>query len=644
MAPHDRMKSQSEISGTVEKLVEHQRKWILRLGENNLPASVRKYADTISDPTPSSSSRRRWLQAMGAGAMLSVAGCAEDEPADPGQNGQTGSGGEEGVVFSTTTSTSDPSRINFNAYHPDHSVGDAFWQFMSHFVAHRSSGHRTLVPDLVEWEMVEPDLAHITIREELEGLTWLNGNPVTAEDLRAKIVLERLTDQRPHELDDSYDIIDDQTLAIQMNQPINEETYFNTIASTPFNTRYDLYEEWVEWAVESDYDPEVIDDLQDATFDDPTGNGPWELVERTSDAFYFELRDDHPWSDRFNWNECEYVFTPQRDVMWQRVITDNTSAEMGRMPATIVDQIPDHFRWYQAPTRFGMSVSLHFDTIPEHTARKGIAWALDANTLADNTGLAPDEGLGGTYIESQTGLYEPEEAIIDAIGEELFDAMEWYEPRNVDTALAHFEEANYEYDGETMYYPGGDDPVTFEIIAPTFLPFYIPVGETAIDQLSEIGIEGSVNVQEPGGYLSGLATGQFDAAVYYTGGNTWDLGQQMTWNWWTERIDRPVNNGVDLDGHPVPWPPGNPDGDLEEINIRDHVHNLESHDEENRREALQALTWAHNQTLPHYLAGDGLDTLVLNENQFEGPDDDDPISGEVVPSAWVRRPAIQANQ
>lgn len=583
------------------------------------------------------STRRQMLQYVGLGSAAMLAGCAEDDPATP--DSDNGEAAAELPVFSTTTGTSDPSRIDFNAYHLDHSLGEGFWSIVAHNMAHRSLADRVLIPDLIDWEMVEPDVAYIHIRDELDGLTWYNGDLVTAEDLKTKFVLEKLADQRPHELIEAYEVIDDHTCALHFTQPVNPESIFESLATTQLNCRSDIYEEWVEWAIDSEYDVEVLEDLHEFNLDEPTGNGPWKLVDRTSDKFFFEIRDDHPWSDRFNWEELEYVFTPQTDIVWQRVVTDNTTLEHGRIPGSIVDQVPDNFKWYHAPTRFGMVLSVHYDVFPEHLARKAVAYALDGDLVGANTGLPPD--IGYVPVETQTGLYESKEILEDRIGD-IVSEFEEYNPRDTEHALSLLDEAGYEYDGDTLYYPGGDDPVTIEVHAPTFLPFFIPAAETVIDQLGEVGIEGSTVVQEPGGYFTDMALGDFGGLIYYTGSQSWIVGQQMTWNWWQDRITRPMDNGIDLDAHQVPWPPGDPDGELRDVNIREHILNLETPDEEQRRESLEVLTWAHNQTLPHYVIIDGVDTLLIDESQWSGPDEDDPLAGVMSPTGWARHPMVQA--
>lgn len=653
MPPHDNWELPAELSEHEKKFVASRRKWWPLIDRANLSKTARAHlpSGTQSSSTGSTTtSRRRWLQAMGLGGAAMLAGCAEDDPDDP--DPANGEPSPEAPVYSTVTTTVDPSRVDYNAYHLDHALGEGLWSFMSHLFAHRSSGHMTLVPDLVDWEVVEPTEYHVTIRDEMQGLTWFNGEEVTAEDLRAKFVLERLDDQRPHEHDDHYEIIDDYTLAIHLAEAVNPDAYFNTIATTQFNTRYSLYEEWVEWAVESDYDVEVLEDLHEFNIDEPTGNGPWIVVDRTADKFFLELREEHPNADLYNWDECEYVFTPQADVQWQRVITDNTSAEMGRIPEAIVDQVPDHFDWYHAPTRFGMSVMFNYDVFPEWRARKAMAYALDGEIIALNSGLPLEmaivlvggiAGAGGEEAMShQSGVYLNEEGHRDLLGDDLVDSFEQYHPQDTEKAIELWEEEGYEHDGDTLYYPDGEE-VTFEIQAPTFLPTFIPRAETVVDQLADIGVEGSLSVKEPGAYFTDHARGDYGASTYYTGGGTWDPGQNLTWHFTPARIDRPVEQGVDLENFEMPMPIGDRDGTTESVDLLEHVLNLEHPDEEVRRDAFRHLTWAQNQCLHHYILTDGIDTQLLNGANWDGPAEDDPISGQMSPPGWTRRPeSLQA--
>lgn len=617
------------------------------------PSGKRRFDRSHSAGRIASSTRRRVLTGLGVGGVAVLAGCAEDEPGD--DNGDEEETDEsESPIYSITSDTVDPSRVTYNPYHTTVQVGGqgTTWAYMAHAIGRRADGplqddgtviHQDDLPELCEWEMVEPDRAQLTIRDEFSDLTWYpSGDPVTAEDIRAKLVLDRLADYRHQDQVDSYDVISDEQIDLQLQGPVNPDEFFHTLAPVNINVKYDMYEEWVEWAIESDYDQEVMDDVMEFQVREPYGHAPWIPVDTTADRVFFELNEDHPWVDQFNFSEFELVFTPQADVQWQRVVTSNTSAEVGRIPEAIVDQVPDQYRWYQAPTRNGMGIRIHWDVFDDLNARRAIGYILDAEVIAANSGLP--KGISYIDWDWQTGIFQDEPGHRELIGDDIVDNLYWYE-KDEDRATDLFEQANFEHDGDTLYWPGGDDPVELSVMAPTFLPTYIPRAETIADQLGDFGIEVSTTIQEPGGFLTSLATGDFEITTHWLGGFTYQPSANLTHLWAPGRIGAEMNDGAPLDDFEMPMPVGDPNGTLESVDLRSHLENLQSHLEEERLEAMRMLSWAQNRSLEYYVMTDGVDTFLLDEENWIGPEETDPASGVYSTThagQWLRTADLQA--
>lgn len=598
---------------------------------------MRNHSMAINHDEPSFTSRRRVLQTIGVGSLGVLAGCAEDtDPADEDR--------DIGPADRTYTGWTDrnPEREGFNVFNSD----DSLYGVINHNGLSMLHDKQDFYPEgFADWGL-EGTTATIEIQD---WLTWHNGDPYTSEDLEATVLLRQLQGTRPYATlltEDPVSIIDDKTVELALERPAEPHSFWVPfVYGSPLGIKADQWTEYLERLEDTTDDDELAElrqDMRERRFDDPIGNSAWMPDRMTGSRAIFTLWDDHEWADEYEHHTLESLFITTSEGIYERILTENIDSGYGRMPRTTLNQMPDSYQTYLNPWWWGMGFGMHQDMFPSMKVRKAMMYALDKPIICENSGI-PEDVLSPKPVVS--GIYGDEERHTEIVGD-LWDNYEVYD-QDQDRAEEYLADEGYTKEDGQWYQPNGD-PFEFTIVVPSQFGYYTPMSETVQAQLGEIGIEVDLTIQEAGVYYGQTKPlGEFEMLAAIAHGGTWNPAVSLGYNHAPDLVGSfTVNNGMPLENLPLPMPVGDPNGDIEEVNLVEYINQLDAPDDEGGFEARRIVSWACNQHPYYYEMSEHFNVIALYADRWDGPDPDgndprDEFAGTNTDALWWRRPILR---
>lgn len=337
--------------------------------------------------------------------------------------------------------------------------------------------------DFTEWT--------VTIRD---GVTWHDGEPVTAQDVAFTydLILEIEDPSRyGHHIHDvpfytRSEVHDDTSLTMFFDQPAP------TFPAVPGGDAPIIPEHvWGE-----------VDNPSEATDIDPVGSGPFEVVDIVPDQQYvLEANADYfmgaPLVDRL-----ELPIVPQPTSAFAALRAGQVDAVDVGVPPELVDQMraDDEIEVIDG-TRFE-SVHLHFNMtqapLDDPDLRRAIRLAMDRQSIVDSVLLG--EGEPG-----RDGWLHPEVHWADPGDTSTFD---------LDAAEELLDEAGYDQrDDEGVRLTPDGEPLSFTVLVAAVQPLHQRAMDIAAQQVAAAGIDLTVEAIEPASLMQARRAGQFDAFV-----------------------------------------------------------------------------------------------------------------------------------
>lgn len=411
-------------------------------------------------------SRRKWLSLSAAG-MAALAGCTGGGGGGGGgttSGGTTGSGdgttGAGGTSGSSGTSASGtpveaeftgfqgalPQDLNWNFYQPNFPGGVA-----------RNHWHKIRPQEmqyLEDWsydtenqveQMVFPD----------EGITWWNGDDLTAEAMYVQNEIGRL--QNPsNSTVESNELVDDYTVEQTYKEQQNPTIVRREAAlGTTITTKPSKYQQWVtryQDATTQDKRNSITEELQNwkvstqELIDEGLGNGPYEMVEANNQEMVFDLRTDHPWAT-------------EDQVQDYRIQTSGESSnltirqdEYDWGPGTPGDNYPSNLNTVVKFNSLQGSKVL-FNNSSKHMKNRKFRRAL-AN-LINGQSIAQNRGGGFTQVTKNCGMGDSWAK--EWLGEDFWNNLHEYPYQsNTERATTLLNEAGYSKQGGSWVGPDGN--------------------------------------------------------------------------------------------------------------------------------------------------------------------------------------------
>ncbi|GAA1725825.1 ABC transporter substrate-binding protein [Isoptericola hypogeus] len=340
------------------------------------------------------------------------------------------------------------------------------------------------------YEQPDPKTVVFTIRD---GVTWSDGEPLTAEDVKF-----------------SFDLIEkhpEMDLKGAWTHLESVEVDGNTVVAHLQEADVPAAQILAQQLIVPEHVWADVEDPVTFTNEEPVGSGPYTLGQFTPNQYTLEKNDSYWQADKVAVTELvQPAANSELDIVNNGY--DWAYAFMSDVEDTWVAADPDsNTYWFPA----GASISL----IPNMTKapyddvdfRAGIAYALDKQVIADKA----EQG----YVDraSQTGLMLPnQESILD---ESI--PNQGYIDQDTDAALASFEKAGYTKSGDKLVDSSGKQ-LAITITTPNGWSDWLQGVEQVKSQLTAIGIDVTVVQPQAAAYQKELRTGDFDMIMGTVGG------------------------------------------------------------------------------------------------------------------------------
>lgn len=575
--------------------------------------------------------RRDFLATTGVATAGLLAGCSSDS--DGGDDG--GGEGESAPAFVTEEENS-PENVNYNrfddTYFPGQSADLVFGAFYRSTAGQETDGDGIL-PDLMKIEdgpwrdvedtpelVIEDDEFVLPLREEF---TWHDGDPVTARDVVTLMELERLRDANMWEPLESVEVVDDFAVRIETVPDVFEPIVVDRVITTNMSVKHDVFERFLpEKPIEELTDEErqaAVTELVSFQYNEPdqvVGWGPFRLAERGQTELRLELVEDHPYAENFEFSEIRSLWFSAEESRQQHFLTGEFDGIHDTPSKIVGDQLPDAYEPYPFDTRVGMGIAFNYDHpwFGQREIRQAMAFALDPGRMIENSGYDTD------WVEPHefdTGFLVGRDLHDTYFGEGFVDRLTHYgddQERAAELLIG----AGWQRD-DGQWHDSAGERAELEIkVSQTPGPWANMV-ENAAQQLTDFGIETTATAQNIQIFYGvTMPGGTYEAAAWIVGeGRPMPYIPLFTLWEGSEVVDVTHNHPDEVE---VPWPPGDPDGELRTVNYSEKLSTLARTPQEEATTLFQELVWTYNQWLPVYSINRTMSAGWLHTDRWSGPD------------------------
>lgn len=370
-----------------------------------------------------------------------------------------------------------------------------------------------------DWEVDEESIT-LSLRE---GLTWHNGDDVTATDVANQIKLDIYNGGAlgnfvaPDDVgvvSDSVTVVDETTVEVALAEPASETILLAYLQPKYLIAHEGTYGEFVtalDEASDEDERASALSDLTNDTTPEPIGSGPFEFEDADSQRTLLTKYDDHPDADAINVSEAEYLYKPENQGRWNSLINNETDGSATLfMPQNRLNQLPDSMQVSLIPRHWGMGLVFNFEEEPvdDVRVRKALAHVINRENSARNSGAGTNSKLAVTYPSGLTGEFNNQ--IEGGWLEGVADEFDTYGPgeSQTDAAASLLEDAGFEQQDGTWQRDG--EPLSIPIKGPSGFSDWVAGVETIVSNLQDFGIEAeSVMLDNSTYWGSDYADGNF---------------------------------------------------------------------------------------------------------------------------------------
>lgn len=591
--------------------------------------------------------RRQLLALTGATAAGALAGCGGNGGGPAADVSRDDAPDETDQEFVTTEFNSiDNNNYNpfDNLYYPLQSVHYLFGTFWDNGAI---DGVNHPLPGIVDIEegpfqdagdgsqelVIEDAEAVLSLFEEY---TWHDGDPVTAHDVEAQLTLFELMEDPLWELLDAVEVVDDYAIRLETAGDINDEILADRMVANPFAIKRDVYEEFIP--------EEPVEEMSGAdktrargrllnftyqSADDVVGWGPWELVDhRGSDQeMIFELYEDHPAADDINFPRVKFEWFATKESRASNLLAGNFGGA-DEVPNEIMSrEVPEFYREYEYARRTGWGWAFNYDHehFQDRRVRQAFAYAIDRERVVRNSGLADVAQRPHTF---DSGFYAGDALHAEYFGEGFVDQLTHYD-HDPERAASILEDVGWSRD-DGQWYDGDGEPVEVTINVSVMWPEQLNMAQATEEHLTEFGVEANSESQELVVYYGDtMISADYDMAAWITG-QARSNPYVPLWAMW-EGSEATTDEHNHPDEVEVPMPVGDPDGDLETVDVRALIDEIPNTPAEDVGELYRKFSWVYNQWLPVYCLNEERGISYLHGNEYGGPDPDEPEASSWVP-------------
>ncbi|WP_276256638.1 ABC transporter substrate-binding protein [Halomontanus rarus] len=568
-----------------------------------------------------------------SGAAAGFAGCVGEDPEAEGDDTGNGSGNgnENGNGNGNGDSDTDhvdqwfrshmgevPTDVQFNPWNPTNQDGHLN-SFTHDPLAYYNGVSGEFDAALATDWGLEDDTAYVELREQ----TWHNGDQVTANDIVTQWRIDEYFGDALWDYISEAEAVEDQRIEMTIEGDANPVVFWDTVLTGTPMGKQEQYEEWLEdlEAAGEDEEDEIVADLQSHREEELVGHSvfaPEEIQER---RVRLSVHEGHPNAEQINFNGVQLMHNPGNEGNWQSIREGEQDAAAVAMPEEVRATLPDNIlRYMWVPfVGFGLCFNYDHEWFSNRQVRQALAYAIDRELAADNASEY-------WHVETPTGIGGVDRGVPeDNVGDELenFSQYETDEERARELLEG---EGFYEEDG-TWYTPNDEE---FEVNIKVTAGHSDSVRgmETVSSQLQEFGMDASITTEEATTlYGSSQPEGDFDILTW-----AWTISPHPFTNWeytWNDSTElNAASRPTEIE---VPMPVGDPDGDLETLNVQELVSDLgRATDDDEVQELMTTLAWAYNQELPFIPTWENWGHYFLNDDGWDLPGQDAPEAQQMI--------------
>ncbi|MFD7656508.1 ABC transporter substrate-binding protein [Actinosynnema sp. NPDC059797] len=356
-----------------------------------------------------------------------------------------------------------------------------------------------------EWEWADNySKLTLTVRD---GVTWSDGKPLTAEDVAFTFELLKANPGLNIE-SVPYDRISSSGNKVEVGFPrsqfVNQKKIFEQLI-VPKHV----------WS--------AIANPTTETVKNPVGSGPYTLKTFTPQTVTLAVRDSY-WQDLPAVKEVRYTSYSDNNAQTTALATGASEWSFVFIPnyeAVYTSKDPEHYKlWF--PPVLGIH-GLWFNTKVKPWDNPALRRAVNMVINRDDIFTQGEAGYFYPKVDNVTGIPTP--AGSSYIAPEFKDEIVEVD---VEAAKKELTDNGFTFDGDTLKDPSGQ-PVTLKMTVPSGWSDYVTNLEIIKDNVSEIGIEATVDLPNADSWTKALDTGDFQAALHWTnnGPTPYDIYQNI---------------------------------------------------------------------------------------------------------------------
>ncbi|UPM44407.1 ABC transporter substrate-binding protein [Halocatena salina] len=426
-----------------------------------------EYGDQSEEPFD----RRRFLQLTGVASAVAVAGCANLV-----NNGDDENESPRHVSHVNQV----PADIQWNSSNPANTPQITNRALFDPFVKYNFKTSEFIPYAISEWNF-GGNTFELTVRD---GLTWSNGDDVTASDIATQLRIGLYTGEPYADFTESIKTPDDSTVRLQFDSTVNEQIVtFQILADRFVHQKESEFGTYLE-TLKND-EQKGLKELGDFAYREPIASGPFEHDSVGQEQLRLTLRDDHPDADNINFDEYVFEYRESNQQAQQALQNGAIDSAFSLFVQTdILENFPKKVTQIQTPSNWGYGLyPNHSDPhLSDRAVRQAIQYVINRAQVRDN--VSPD---------SKTAPEYPVGIASDNQQEWLGDAIDDFDTYGVDSTATEqatqvLEEAGYKKQNGTWVDSDGET-VELPIMVPSDWSDWNTATDTVVDQLSQFGFQ-----------------------------------------------------------------------------------------------------------------------------------------------------------
>lgn len=607
-------------------------------------SNTTRYSDRIS--------RRKFVTLTGATGVAALAGCGGnggDGGSGDGNDGSDGGDGDSGETTSDGTQVFDathtgytnqvPTQLQWNPSNPTSYAQISPYLLFDRFVNFNFATGEFIPYLIQDWELQNEEGQFVmTLRE---GVTWENGDAVTAEDVATQLRLSLLSGGAISQFTEEITTDGKYTVVLSLNSTVNPRIVeFNVLGQRFMSQKKEIFQKYVDAFDENE--ETASQNLQSFSYTDVVASGPFTLEERANQQLLLSRRDDHPDSGNINFQNYAFRYLDGNTAVHQAIgAMDLDSVYSVFAPPNVVNNFPDAVQMETIPSKWGYGLipNHEHDHVGDRAVRQAIAHVLDRKTIVENVGntlkQAPPLPVGIPSDDQERWLGD------------AYDSFESYgvESQQTDEAAQILRDAGYSKNSGT-WQDGDGNAVKLPVTVPSGWSDWITATQTVVDQLSAFGFDATVDSRNFSSLLgTAWPNGDFvlSAGGWLPGGGRaafpyFSLHHQLienfrgfTYNYKTAAESRGGSRGD------VTVPSRTGSGEMT-VNPSERLKSLsESVDEATTQEIILEQAWVTNVDLPMIPVMEKQEQTFLTTDEWSVPEQGSEISQVRWANTWLPR-------